>query len=114
LKSVDGRLKAWLSPPEIPLLRPILAKGEPASWAVFLQGESYNLTLDLADVSPDTPVYLSIKANRQAVWDDLTSASPVRLVFAASPGENTIEIVSLNRPVRISRIVLNLESADNK
>jgi len=113
-KAVDGRLLMKLSPTDLLPPGSFLAKGIPVALTVILRGSSDIVTIELQGQDPASPAYLSVKINRQVVWDDFAPGQVIRLSFMSSPGENEIEITSLNEPVALKKIAVGSEYVDNK
>jgi len=114
MKSVEARLQTRLTATEILPPGPVLAKGVAVSRTTVLREISYALVIEFGELVPDLPVYLSIKINSQAVWDDFVSGPVLRIVFVALGGENEFEITPLNGPASVRKITLNPEYAENK
>ncbi len=98
---VNQSLSRVLTPPAVVLSDSLIGKEQTRTLPLILDCSSVVLTLSFEPPEGQNRPLISVLFNGRVIWEDTLASAELALKVEATPGLNRLEIIPVNRPVRL-------------
>ncbi len=101
---IDNKIRRLLSPEEITISNSPIQRGKPFTKVLTLPEGKKDLQLHFQPFEGEIFPLISVFFNGQIIWEDYLHENVLTIPLETEIGENTLEIVPVNRTVDLMKI----------